>query len=517
MEVRLSEEFVSDLLGLRSNLQQKCRNILTTIRRGDAKSIRSGSAAGWRLHQLKSSPFISISVDMNYRILCKLEGQDFRACRVVKHDLADATRINRNDSVDTPYVLDDTKIEAKDVYDSLVSMGLPEEYAKPFMGVTNEKEFEDVLGQVDQHLQTYALGLYETSGIIVPRSKYTLFDTNKDFEDVLKGSMEQWEFYLHPSQQYIVELPVNRRLSVGGSAGTGKTVCAWYRTQNLAQQGYSIGFVCPNRNVLEVSKRMLASLLQSVDKDCYFLVPNSSDDIVQLVEAVDHVVVDEGQEFATNWFSVLGQTLTNSSTGLTLFYDLNQLGGNIRAGDTKHIKHRLDTWYSRLSSIPGLGDIKLYINYRNSREIAEYYQEALAGFLPVSIQAGIPSFGAGEVVIEPVNDRLELGLRIARVVQALRKDYHDGEIGLIFNSHVREEIPRLLRELRTFGIKVTDDIQNKEMILSTSPRNIKGHERKAIVFCTQHIEQSARKWGQAINVYVALTRARDQLVVLQSP
>ncbi len=516
MEVRLSEEFISDLSRLSSNLRQKSWNMLATIRRGDAKSIRSGSAAGWRLHQLKSSPFISISVDMNYRILCKLEGQAFRACRVVKHDLADATRINRNDSVDTPYVLDETKIEAKDVYDSLVSMGLSEEYAKPFMGVTNEEEFEDVLGQVDQHLQTYALGLYETSGIIVPRSKYTLFDTNKDFEDVLKGSMEQWEFYLHPSQQNIVELPVNFRISVSGPAGTGKTVCAWYRAQHLALQEYSIGFVCPNNRVLEVSRHMLESLLRSAGKDCYFLVPNSPNDIVQLAEEVDHVVVDEGQELATSWFSVLGKTLTEKRNGMTLFYDLNQLGGNIQAGDTRRIKDRLDTWYSSLNSIPQLGYMGLHINYRNSREIAEYYREALAEFLPDSIQAGIPSFAAGEVVVETVNDRRELGFRVARVVQALQKDYLDGEIGLIFNSYVREEIPRILDDLRTFDIKVTNDIQNNDMILSASPRDIKGHERKAIVFCTPPIDQSTKRWGHAINVYVALTRARDRLVVLQS-
>ena len=408
MEVRLSEELISDLSRLSSSLRQRCWNILIDIERGDAKSIRSERSPGWRLHKLESSPFTSISVDMNYRMLCKLEGQNFRAFRVVKHDLADEEHINRNDGIDTPYVLDHTRIEAKDVYDSLVSMGLSEEYVRPFRGITDEEEFEDALGQVDQYLQTYALGLYETTGLVIPRSRHTLFDTSNGFEAALQGSVELWELYLHPSQQYIVELPVNYRLSVGGPAGTGKTVCAWYRTQHLARQGYSIGFVCPNKSVLEVSRHMLESLLQSVDKDCYFLVPNSSDDIVQLAETVDHVVVDEGQEFATNWFSVLGQTLTNSSTGLTLFYDLNQLGGNIPAGDTRHIKHRLDTWYSRLNSIPGLGNIKLYINYRNSREIAEYYQEALVQFLPDNTRASVPLFGAGEVVVETVNDRREL-------------------------------------------------------------------------------------------------------------
>ena len=448
-------------------------------------------------------------------MLCKLEGQDFRAFRVVRHDLADAAYINRNDRGDTPYELDDARIKAKDVYDSLVSMGLSEEHVKPFRGVQDEDEFIEALGEVDQHLQTYALGLYETTGVVVPRSKYTVFDTNVGFEKALRGSLEQWELYLHPSQKYIIELPVGYRLSVSGPAGTGKTVCAWYRSQHLAHAGNSIGFVCPNKKILDVSKRMLASVLQSAKQDCYFLVPNSSDDIVQLAEAVDHVVVDEGQEFATGWFSDLGAALTNMGTGLTLFYDLNQLGGNIPAGDTKHFKYRLDTWLSRLDSIPQLAKMELHINYRNSKEIADYFHDALAGFLPQNYRASVHSFGAGEVVIETVNDQRELGFRIARVVHALRKDFGDGEIGLIFNGRVREGQGRVLRELRTLGIETTRDIQNKNMVLSASPRDIKGHERKAIVFCTPPMDYSTRKWGQAINVYVALTRARDRLVVVQ--
>lgn len=516
MEVRLSEEFIQDLLGLRSNLQQKCWNLLAEITRKDAKSIRFQANPGWRLHQLNSSPFTSISVDMNYRMLCKLEGQLFRVCRVVKHDLADAAHINRNDGLDVPYVLDTAKIEAKDVYGSLVSMGLPEEYVRPFEGVVDEKGFIETLDQVDKYLQTYALGLYETTGLTIPRSKYTFFDGDNEFEAALGGSSEQWELYLHPSQQYIVELPVNYRLSVCGSAGTGKTVCAWYRIQHLARQGHSVGFVCPNKKIFEVSRHKIESLLESIETECYFLVPNSSYDIIQFAEEVEHIVVDEGQEFATNWFTDIGHKLTGNSTGITLFYDLNQLGGNIKAGDTRHLKHRLDTWHSRLNSIPGLGNMGFYINYRNSKEISEYYQKALIKFLPSNISLGSPLFKAGEVVVETVSHRQELGLRIASSIQALQRDYNDGEIGIIFNSYGRIETSRILRELRTFGIKTTTDIRSKNMILTASPRDIKGHERKAIIFCSPPMEQSTKKWGQAINVYVALSRARDRLIILES-
>jgi nucleoside-triphosphatase THEP1 len=54
--------------------------------------------------------------------------------------------------------------------------------------------------------------------------------------------------YLYsPSQSFIVNMPVDYRIAISGSAGTGKTVCAWYRLQNLAKQGHIIGFVAPNK------------------------------------------------------------------------------------------------------------------------------------------------------------------------------------------------------------------------------------------------------------------------------
>ena len=517
MEVRLSEEFISDLRRLNSSLQQKCWNILSAIRKEDAKSIRVKSVPGWRMHKLKSSPFTSVSVDMNFRILCRLDGQTFRACRVVNHDLADVAYINRNDSIGSAYELDDARIEAKDVYDALVSIGLSPDQVMPFSGVEDEDGFVDVLGQVDEHLQTYALALYETTGIIVPRSRYTLFDMGADFESVLRGSMESWELYLHPSQRYIVELPTSYRLAVAGAAGTGKTVCAWYRTLHLAAQGHSVGFLCPNEKIFEVSRHMLESLLRPGDKDCYFLIPHSSKDIAQLSEVADHIVVDEGQEFAPTWLADWGSALAEENTGLTLFYDLNQLGGNIKPGDTSRLRKRLDSWHSKLNSFPHLGRMELSINYRNSKEIAEYWQEALADCLPDLKVASIPLFGAGEVVVEAVGDRKEMGLQVARVVRSLQKDYDDGEIGLILNSYVRKERARILGDLRSFGINTTTDVRNKKVILTASPRDVRGHERKAIVFCTPPIERSTKKWGKAIDAYVALTRARDRLVVLQSP
>ena len=101
MEVRLSEDFLSDLSGLNAGLARKCGTILRTAERQDARTMKTEANPGWRVHPLKSSPFKSISVDMNYRMLCTIEGERFCAFRVVKHDLADASRINRNGNLES--------------------------------------------------------------------------------------------------------------------------------------------------------------------------------------------------------------------------------------------------------------------------------------------------------------------------------------------------------------------------------------------------------------------------------
>ena len=417
MEVSISEDFMSDLSSLSSGLEGKCRTILRTALRQDARTLRTEAAPGWRLHSLKSSPFISISVDMNYRMLCKIEGERFRAVRVVKHDLADSARINRNDGLEVPYGIADDKMQANHVFDALVALGLPQDQVDAFRGVTDEDGFINALYSVDTGIQDYALSLYETTGLTIPRSKYTVFDDSKDFEEALRGDMEQWELYLHPSQQYVVELPVQHRIAVQGSAGTGKTVCAWHRLGFLASKGHSVGFVCANKAILEVSKDMLERLIHGTAADCYFLIPNSREELVELAQEVDHIVFDEGQEFTPAWFSHLGQALFELSTGMTLFYDLNQIGGNIPSGDSARFKERLISWHSSVDSIPNIDRMPFHINYRNSREIIEFYRNALNGVLPGDLGSNLPIFEAGQVVFEEVVQR-QLLLPVPSIILA---------------------------------------------------------------------------------------------------
>ena len=106
-------------------------------------------------------------------------------------------------------------------------------------------------------------------------------------------------------------------------------------------------------------------------------------------------------------------------------------------------------------------------------------------------------------------------MRITQLVQALRRDYDDSEIGIILRSYLVEQMKEVRDHLRAFGIYTTRNTEDRESVLIVSPRQAKGYERKAIVFCTPPLEKSMEKIGKAIDVYVALTRARDRLIVLQ--
>jgi hypothetical protein len=450
---------------------------------------------------------------MNFRVLCKIEGDVLYVHRVIKHDLADSARVNQNDRSDAPYMMSHLEIQPSDVFHALLSLGLPEAYVKSFRSVKDEDSLIEVLGCVDEKLSSFALALYETSGLVIPRTKYALMQSDQEFESMLAGGQARWELYLHPSQQYIVNLPSNYRLAVSGSAGTGKTVCAWYRLHFLANQAQVVGLVCPNDSALKVSRHKVEELLKDIPAQSYFLVPSSAADMIELASQVDHIIIDEGQEFSPGWYVSLGKFLQGRKTGLTLFYDLNQLGGNITSGDTRRYKDRLSSWDGALMSIPECRSTEFYINYRNSREIAEFYRRILEKTLPSPIRSEVPVFETGEVVVIENKDAIQLPAVIADVIRKLRPDFDFGEIAIVC---LEGTINDLYEGLMLFGIPITTDVESKGKVFVTRPRQIRGHERKAIIVCSPPEAGLGRKLGKSIDAYIALSRARDRLILIQT-
>lgn len=515
MKIAITEQFLDDLTNLQSGLTRKCKQFLRLLQDMESGNLHKDLQPGWRFHKLQSSPFASFSLDMNYRILAKLEGETAFMHRIVKHDLADQARINRNDNRSSTFGVQKTKLEIPDIYNALSSLGLSEERITCFKKIRSEDDLLSALGQADEKTAEFALGLYETSEMVIPRTKYTFLQKDSEFELSLSGNQSIWELYLHPSQKYIASLPLESRASISGSAGTGKTVCAWYRAQFINSIGRTFGFVCPNEKVLNISKKKLAFLITRNDVDAYYLVPSSANDLELLASKVDHIILDEGQEMSPEWYRKMAEVLKKNNTGLTLFFDINQLYGNIEAGDKRRFEDRVQRWNSAIQSIPKCTPIELFINYRNSREIAQYYFEALREVLPCEVKTELPAFESGAVVEQTVNDDEGLIASIVTVIKKINVEFPFTDIGLIHPGWGEERLETICKRLAAFHIPVQRKIEDATGVLVASARDIKGYERRAVIACVSSRADNLQKYGRAIDAYVAMSRARDKLIVFK--
>ncbi len=187
------------------------------------------------------------------------------------------------------------------------------------------------------------------------------------------------------------------RLRVRGGAGTGKTVLATYGARVLAERGEDVLLTCFNSDLggylknavaqfdelpgtvdvhhfhelCSMANRDLGDVLDYPDKDAsreekkqfwreetaFTLLRALADDELS-VGPWDAVIVDEGQDFAANWWEVLDEGLREPGEGrMVVFYDDKQ------------------AIFDREPSVPELnGEFPLFENFRNTVAIAEKVQ-----------------------------------------------------------------------------------------------------------------------------------------------
>jgi hypothetical protein len=510
MQIFLTERFLRDFQDLSSSLANKCRKLIGELHQVEAAELRQKALPGWRLHSLHGSNMVSLSVDMNTRMLGELDRDALIAHRVVKHDSADRADVNRNDRAEAITQMTTAKLLLSGVYDALRSFGVTEAEAERFRGCSTEDDLLLAAADVSTATGNLALTLYETSGLVIPQARFRVLHRHEDFARILEVGGDDWEIYLHPSQAFLVELPASFQAAVVGSAGTGKTVCAWHRSKHLIDGGVSVGFVCPHESVLDISKKHMLDMVDPRNNRSYFFVPKNPDELIQLAEVVDHVIVDEAQEIPATWLLKLSEKIGNT-IGLTLFYDLNQLGGNIKNGDVARYRRRIADWKMMLGRFPRMHKFSLCINYRNAREIAEHYLAMLSEALPAKPSADVPVFETGEVVHRRVN-REELNDVLASLVRRLLHDHVPQEIGVVILDQGSEAV---LRALAGRNLPVTDDPAQNAAVITTASR-IRGHERQVMIVTTKNADALRRNYGVAIDSYIAMSRAVKRLFVLEA-
>jgi hypothetical protein len=174
------------------------------------------------------------------------------------------------------------------------------------------------------------------------------------------------------------DLEENRRMTIAGAAGTGKTILAVEKALMLAEEGKRTLLLCFNRplsaHLREIVGQRPNLTVTHFDKFCRDVStasghnegsPASHEDRSQLVEnfvsagmeEFDAIVIDEGQDFKDEWLTMLEIVVKGSKEGiLYVFYDDNQ---NVTGSSAGYI-----------STIPA-SRYRLTRNFRNTRQIFE--------------------------------------------------------------------------------------------------------------------------------------------------
>lgn len=172
---------------------------------------------------------------------------------------------------------------------------------------------------------------------------------------------EQLVTLTHQQQQALEGLSDNRRLAVRGGAGTGKTMLALWRAVEYARKGEETLFLCFNRQLaewlnqrmdeelsIETRKKLRICTFHSLCSDFYrraqiaFLPPDSPSEASQFWSQVvpnkmfdvlldevpgirfDAIIVDEAQDFRTDWWLVIEALNREQNGRIAIFYDPNQ-------------------------------------------------------------------------------------------------------------------------------------------------------------------------------------------------
>jgi hypothetical protein len=331
----------------------------------------------------------------------------------------------------------------------------------------------------------------------------------------------------------LVGLLENERVLVEGTAGSGKTLLAIEFALTLADRGERVLLLCYNRHLCEWlqeqtkhdprAHRAGALLEISTFHACArrlarrahvdFDVPSTGDqafweDEVPLImeqalevlrargqaELFDAVVVDESQDFASDWWVTIASLSRGGNAGrLYSFLDMNQ---SLRGT-------------AKFPPVPLQTRFRLMTNCRSTKAIAR--SSAALATVDVRLLPGSPSGEAPEVRRAP-SMASEAGIVLAEVRQLLQKGIKPPQLALIGpSSHAKGS---LADHSEVAGVPLIDDAidwRRGAGVLVTTARAFKGLEADVVIV------YGLSGFGALftpIDLYVAWTRARHRLVLV---
>ena len=334
-----------------------------------------------------------------------------------------------------------------------------------------------------------------------------LIDQQADRERVLRRLTEE--------QFEILDLMgANDRFAVVGPAGSGKTYLALEQTRRLAAGGRRVALVCFSRGLARFLARV-TDTWKPEERPAYIgtfhslavawgvSVPEHADstwwtehcaarmheaaEVLAESERFDALVVDEAQDFASSWWSAILTGLRGDG-GLYVFGDLDQ---NLFArGELRAL---------------GLATAQLTRNLRNARPIAE-----MAALLTSRPSKHLGMSGP-PVQFEPCLRGDAVAIADGRIDGLLAAGWEPRDVVILTTNHrhpVQIERGELGRDA------YWDTLWDDDDIFYAHVTGFKGLERPVVVLAIDGWQDVARAREY---LYVAMTRARDLLIVCADP
>lgn len=337
--------------------------------------------------------------------------------------------------------------------------------------------------------------------------------------DLIGRSAERADEVERLSAEQAVILQATRllhRVEVRGGAGSGKTWLAVEQARRLSRAGQRVALTCYSRGLAAWLERRVATLPRK-ERPAYvgtfhhlgvtWGAPTGSDDDsafweVTLPEMMvrlgaeqpegrrfDAVVVDEAQDFADRWWPAALAALKDEDTGgLYVFSDEGQ------------------RVFSRFGGPPaGLVPLVLDQNLRNTRPIADSF----ATLAPIRMRLGDvdgPAVRFVECGSAETLDRAE-----DQIDPLLEAGWRPADLALLTTGSRHPE----QRSRQAAGpTAYWDTFWDDDQVFYGHVLGFKGLERPAVVLALNETEPAERSRER---LYVGLSRARDQLVVVGDP
>ena len=335
-----------------------------------------------------------------------------------------------------------------------------------------------------------------------------------DIKSFVHDDIKNIEYLSEDQYQVLDTLMANRgsSQSVGGAAGTGKSIIALQAASLRAEENDSVLLVCYNsplsrylsdatREIRGIDVHTFDSLLRKMAGDTY-IVPDNNDDksriLLELVDAhpsvrYDAIIIDEGQDFESDWLEALELLLHEPSKNLfVVFYDSNQ---------------RL---YNRsIAKINALNRVRIPLrrNFRNTKKILKlaerFYENPEIPIIP----AGPNGEQVGLLVSEDVDLLMNLRVLLGKLITEL--GFLPEQISVLFQTAEKAKSATL--QANSFGRFATTNATERKAsaVVVDSVRRFKGLESDVVVLCLSEVDLNNSEL-----MYVACTRAKGLLWVI---